>query len=83
MQYILTEAEYRDLQNKAKEVNTKLVETINLLCKEVATYKPVLWGWESEEEPKPWGCIHEEEQEWYCDSCPVIKYCKMPKEFSK
>jgi len=45
---------------------------------------PVKWGWSKDEEAKPWGCIHSQQEEWYCDSCPVQEICPEPdKEWSK
>lgn len=78
MQYILNENEYDELvttkRNKIAIDNKKL----QTLCSKIADEMPIVWGWGSQE-PRPWGCILTQEQEWYCDQCPVQEIC--PNQF--
>ena len=86
MQYILTEEEFNHLQAQAKKADRFRINDTQLqeLCSEIANNMPVVWGWGSEAEVKPWGCILTESGEWYCDQCPVSKICPHPhKEWSK
>ena len=91
MMYILTQAEYDELKQKAAQpkpwrpdITTKQLQK---LCSEIADTMPVNWGWNGPD-PKPWGCIitryKEEGTEWYCDTCPVQALCPHEdKEYSK
>lgn len=76
MQYILTEDEYKELSSK-KSWKTGLnvsEKRLQELCTKIANEMPVKWGWGGPE-PKPWGCILTEDDEWYCDKCPVQDIC--------
>lgn len=77
MQYILTEEEYNALAvKKAWKTGLNVTEKkLQELCTKIANEMPVKWGWPSVSEPAPWGCILTEEQEWYCDKCPVQAIC--------
>lgn len=71
MQHILTEEEYKELVAAAK--GTQLKSTILALCRQVATYKPVIyWG---NEKAAPWGCILNNGSKRCCDECPVQDVC--------
>jgi len=86
MQYILTQEEFDEL-NKVKQhkfdVTTKQLQK---LCTKIANEMPVTWGWGGPD-PKPWGCIHtrleDDNEEWYCDECPVKSICPSTKNWSK
>lgn len=86
MQYILTEKEYQEIvEYKEKELKEK-DDIINKLCQDVCNYKPITgdWGkWEEEPNKHPWGCIHSQDEEWYCDECPVQDYCSLPHNWSQ
>ena len=83
MQYILSEEEYEKLVKSSKKVTSDGIEIINHLCRRIANTEhiPVYW----DDKPQPWKCIRdEEEDEWYCDQCPVVDICKYRgKHFSK
>ena len=84
MQYILSKEEYDALVKQAHEKDhIKLTrDELQALCTEISDTMPVNWGWGGPD-PKPWGCIHSEKDEWYCDSCPVQKICPSNKNWSK
>lgn len=76
MQYILTEEEYNALRS-SRERKIKLNEQkLQTLCTKIADEMPVKWGGL---DPQPWGCIitaaEEDDNECYCDKCPVIEIC--------
>ena len=74
MQYILTQEEY-DALKSAQVTSLKLSkQKLQKLCTKIADTMPVVWGW-GENDPRPWGCIHSEEDEWHCDQCPVKDIC--------
>lgn len=83
MQYILTEQEYKELLY-AKEYTTTLSKNkLQTLCTKIANEMPVKWGWNGPD-PKPWGCVISQKEEWYCDKCPVQTICPYDhKEYSK
>lgn len=71
MQYILTQQEYDELLER-KQHHIKLERSnLQALCTQIANEMPVKWGRGAE----PWGCILTEENEWYCDKCPVQEIC--------
>lgn len=74
MQYLLTEEEYLvHIQNKEKLDDLPSKEALQIFCTWVANNTPVLfWG---RKEPKIWGCMLTEDDEWYCDECPSRKIC--------
>lgn len=86
MQYILTEEEYDALFNEHNAETTRLQNIINDLCRRVAEHEPTnvtpMW---SKDPPKfePFGCRHNKiKNVWgYCDSCPVVDCCTLPKAF--
>ena len=86
MQYLLTQEEYDALRARQQheiELSTKKLQT---LCTKIADTMPVKWGWSKDEEAKPWGCVltaAKNNEEWYCDSCPVQDICPADKEWSK
>jgi len=80
MQYILSEEEYQDLLDKAKEQKILAKKKLQDLCTKVANHMPVLyWG---RKEPEPWGCMRSID-DWYCDDCPVQDVCPSLKQYSK
>jgi hypothetical protein len=82
MQYILTQAEYDELK-RVKEMHFNVMtKRLQELCTKVADEMPVNWGWNGPD-PKPWGCIHSKDLEWYCDTCPVSSFCPSDKQWSK
>lgn len=86
MMYILSEEEYGALR-KTQALDLKMKkDALQKLCTKIADEMPVKWGWVSRGEadvPKPWGCIHSTEGEWYCDKCPVTEICPSNKNWSK
>lgn len=84
MQYILTKEEYERLAMAAVQMSEDAENKINNLCVLVAENLPSFEGWNGDEEPRPWGCVHSEKNNpGYCDKCPVEDYCTMEKRFSK
>lgn len=97
MQYILDQKEYDQLREHKLEHKRISIEHIlehkadhkklQKLCTEIADKMPIVWGWGNfgdRQDPKPWGCILSQKQEWYCDSCPVSSICPNPnKAWSK
>lgn len=84
MQYLLTDSEYRKLEEKSERVR-KLPSEADLqkLCTKIADTMPVDAGWR-DKEPSPWGCILTNKHEWYCDKCPVQDICPLDhKNWSK
>lgn len=92
MQYILTQAEYDELKQRAAplrpwrpDLTTKQLQT---LCTKICNTMPVNWGWVGPgPDPKPWVCKITQARngiEWYCDTCPVQDICPHDdKEYSK
>lgn len=84
MQYLLTQEEYDALRARQQHEIELSTKKLQKLCTKIADTMPVKWGWSKDEEAKPWGCIHSQQEEWYCDSCPVQEICPEPdKEWSK
>lgn len=92
MQYLLTEEEYRDLQDGIRREQDRLQEILGDLCKRVACNEPLdlkaqPWDnadWIAGLNGKPWGCIYVKEHDsGYCDKCPVQNVCPLPKDYSK
>ncbi len=84
MQYLLTQQELDDLkaaQTQQLRLSTKKLQT---LCTKICNEMPVKWGWGGPD-PKPWTCIltQEDDEEWYCDQCPVTEICPGPIHWSK
>jgi len=86
MQYILTQAEYDALRSKQEQCLQLSKSKLQQLCTKIANEMPVKWGWGGPD-PKPWTCIlsnEYDEDEWYCDKCPVQEICPYDgKEYSK
>jgi len=96
MQIILTEEEHSELLMKVADGELGDKITIQDLCRQVATYKPIK-GWHAEDAvdgKAPWGCIlnefdyvimNSDDDEifsmGYCDDCPVQDLC--PYEYKK
>lgn len=77
MMYILTQEEYVELKQAKSEKIQMSKKKLQTLCTKIANEMPVNWGWGGPD-PKPWGCIHtenDEYDEWYCDKCPVQEIC--------
>lgn len=82
MQYILTEAEFKQLTNEAKVQKVATDQIIANLCMNICNLQPVTISWIDED--KPWTCIRSSEFEHYCDECPVNNVCTWPaKSWSK
>ena len=83
MQYILSQEEYDALRKKQEKEISLSEKKLQKLCTEIADTMPIQWGW-GQPEPKPWGCIFTQEDDWYCDQCPVQDICPNPyKHWSK
>ena len=86
MQYILSEGEYKALQNVIKERSKAYNEELQALCTLVAKYVQVSVSWKTGPDV-PWGCILLPEghgRQTYCDHCPAQKMCPHPyKDYSK
>ena len=86
MKYILTQKEYNELRQAQKVRIGLKKEKLQQLCTKIANEMPVVWGRNGPDPKplKPWGCIIDNQDEWYCDLCPVIDICpNKHKEFSK
>lgn len=83
MQYVLTEKEYKALLNKNEALKEKYKTIINVLCKDVANHKPTYKTYENKK--VPWGCIYNDndDDDGYCDGCPVQDFCFRDKHYSK
>lgn len=92
MQYILTEEEYNKLKEAATAKRVAQDKKLASFCQKVADEMPI-HGWHAEhcdnaiildgEKAAPWGCVHSLDYEGYCDDCPCIEVCPMPKNHSK
>ena len=86
MQYLLSEDEFNQLRDKArigaqcqdKTVVNLTPKQLQALCTEIANTLPVV-TWKSVD-PEPWGCMLTDDDEWYCDECPVQKLCPCNKK---
>lgn len=77
MQYLLTKEEYDALHTRKEEHIALEKKKLQKLCTKIANEMPVVWGWGGPD-PKPWGCYltaRENDEEWYCDKCPVQEIC--------
>lgn len=83
MEYILTEEEYDNLKQASKQAKLRPEETINALCKEVATWKQIKI--EGLNYLASYGCIQNDiNNPEVCDECPVESICTYQhKEFSQ
>lgn len=79
MQYILTQAEFDEL-NRKREHELKMSKAkLQKLCSKISNEMPIkFWG---NKEARPWGCgldpkdADEGYDEFYCDECPVQDIC--------
>ncbi len=90
MQYLLSQQEFDDLRQVAKQRALVQREELQKLCTLAAQHIPVVRDWAPESSPesplRPWGCIlgPREQDPGYCDDCPCQKICPhMGKEFSQ
>lgn len=86
MQYLLTEVEFRELNQLAESgIKSPTKDELQKFCTRVADEMPIRWTWgEGQLTPKPWGCILTATHEWYCDQCPAKDLCPHEhKEWSK
>lgn len=85
MQYLLSEAEYEDLQKKIREKSESDSASLQRVCTLAAQHVPVAPPeWSSDKTPRPWGCILTPSSPGYCDDCPVSEECPYPhKEWSQ
>ena len=82
MQFLLTPEEYNELSSRRTKTIQLERNKLQKLCTKIANEMPVKWGWGGPD-PKPWKCMIEED-DWYCDNCPVIVICPYDgKSFSK
>jgi hypothetical protein len=75
MQYLLNEAEFQELQKRAKsrdDLGFTLGE-LQTFCSMVADKLPIHHSWNPDEK-SPWGCILTSKNE-YCDACPCKIIC--------
>lgn len=83
MQYILTEEEMEEVRKlRAKMKTLPSVDKLQKMCTKIADEWPTWRGWDGKEDPSPWGCVitaEEDNEEWYCDECPVQNIC--PREY--
>lgn len=80
MQILLTESEYKALNERALIGDqAPKGEDLQEFCTMVANRLPL-----KTHDNEPWGCILTEEEEWYCDECPAQNFCPHPnKNWSK
>jgi len=84
MQYILTQEEYDALRARQQHEIEISRDKLQKLCTKIADTMPIKRSWDPKGEHSPWGCIHTEKYEHYCDLCPVQEICPEPhKEWSK
>ena len=80
MQYILTQEEYNALKEEQVKIFRLSEKKLQDLCTKICNEMPVKWGWGGPD-PKPWTCIlTQEDDEWYCDKCPVTEICPNPRK---
>lgn len=86
MQYILSEEEYSNLHKQIIDAKLENTKIINELCQMVADHMPITEYPGTVDNPKPWVCYKTKEKTdrwgWYCDECPVKRYCKEEKRWS-
>lgn len=61
-------------------------EQFNQKCMTLADTIPIKVYWRKDSDPAPWTCPHSilnENDEWFCDQCPVQGLCLLPKNWSK
>lgn len=75
MQYILTQEEFNELQEKAKKITEDGQKLIADLCRRIANSEPVAISWANTD--APWGCVQDHDDH-YCDHCPVQDVCPHP-----
>ena len=87
MQYILSEEEYKNLNEKLDHHVIELEARLMKVCRMVANTVPVKDDDDDDipfGDPEPWGCIQDVEYEHVCDECPVCDDCPYKyKEWSK
>ena len=77
MQYILSEDEYKNLNEKVDHHVIELEARLMKVCRMVANTLPV-------KNRMAWGCIRDVREEHVCDDCPVCDECPYEyKEWSK
>ncbi len=85
MQYILSEEEMEEVRKlRAKMKSLPDVDKLQKMCTKIADEWPTWTGWNKKcpQPAEPWGCVitrEEENEEWYCDECPVQTIC--PREW--
>jgi hypothetical protein len=84
MQYILSKEELDELKHAKSMKEIIEVDKVQELCSKIANEMPVQHEWSCDKTPRPWDCIITEEDEHYCDDCPVNEICPYDdKEWSK
>lgn len=89
MQYILTQEEYDQLRSQYRSARLADKDGLQKLCTKICNEMPVKWGWPNadrdengDEIPKPWTCMLDDPDNWYCDGCPVTTICQSPQVYS-
>lgn len=82
MQYVLNQAEYDELRAKQKLDLGMQKRKLQKLCTQIADTMPVTVKWYNNGTPTPWGCIltpegDPQDEEHYCDHCPVQDICPL------
>lgn len=75
MQFLLSEAEFKELTAAAQARNDLgfTLEELQTFCSKVADELPIHRSWNPDEK-RPWGCILTSRTE-YCDACPARQIC--------
>jgi hypothetical protein len=82
MQYLLTQQEFDELNDKARAVQVRHTEELQSVCTLVANHAPAHRPW-APKDKSPWLCIIGHRGH-YCDCCPAKNICPYQfKEWSK
>ena len=73
MMYILTEEEFKELNEKKQKITEDAQKILQEFCTRVANEMPIYFF--GNDKKYTWGCILTKEEEWYCDKCPSLKVC--------
>lgn len=71
----VSEAKYRELQKAAKPMFDITTKQLQALCTKICNEMPITRDWAPNDDPRPWGCVLDYDEEWYCDECPVQQIC--------
>lgn len=82
MQYLLSEAEYLELESRPGNMKVAIDAVLMDLCTKVSDHMPVKSDGNCLDHP--WGCFKSKSVESYCDECPVQEECpESNKQWSK